>query len=320
MRTFPPLSDLLASDSPDDVLRGHLWLLELVEGTGIRFRMDDSGLLRFGGPEGTYADLDDAPLAVRPAIRRVRAGFDREALRASVDDPAAVVFFGVATHRRGIAYDWERLPPFLGTEVWTAEATASSESEASTTPSAPPDAPAGAFRPPDAAEAIFDGVGLDPINAVEREVNARDFAPESYSVPDSAWDDGPAAGVVVRNKRGGRGVITGERFGSEPTGDGDSSPAEQERGSGDGAGAVDRSAARYATSDRLERAVESLERDGTAVTVGALAERVTEVVARETPARFGDRHAPPNLDPDQFRSAAVDPARVFLEEGSERAP
>ena len=317
MRTFPPLPDLLASDSPDDVLRGHLWLLELVEGTGLRFRMDDSGLLQFGGPDETYRNLDDAPLAVRPAIRRVRARFDREALRASVEDPEAVVFFGVATHHRGIDYDWERLPPFLGAEVWVAEATAADESAASTASSTSSDTSAGAFRPPDAVEAIFDGVGLDPITAVEREVNARDFAPAAYSIPESAWDDGPAAGVVVRNKRGGRGVITGERSGSAPTWDGEPTPATRAGDAGDGAGAIDRSAARYATPGRFERAVGSLERDGTPVTVGALAERVVEVVARETPARFDNRHAPPSLDPDQFRAAAVDLAREFLESGSE---
>jgi len=28
-----------------------------------------------------------------------------------------VIFFGVATHYQGTDYDWDRLPPFLGTDV-----------------------------------------------------------------------------------------------------------------------------------------------------------------------------------------------------------
>ncbi|WP_232745062.1 hypothetical protein [Halorubrum aethiopicum] len=66
----------------------------------------------------------------------------------------------MATHRRAIEYDWERLPSFLGHDVWSETA--------------------GSFRPPDAAEAIFERLGLDPVNAVERERRARDFDPESY--------------------------------------------------------------------------------------------------------------------------------------------
>jgi len=293
MRSFPPLPDLLASDSPDDVLRGHLWLLELIDGTGFRFRMEDSGLLRFGGPETVYPDLDAAPLAVRPAIRHVRARFDREALRASVDDPAGVTFFGVATHRRGVDYDWERIPPFLGTDVWsgTLRETDGPPPETDSSP--------GAFRPPDAAAAIFDGVGLDPINAVERERNARDFAPESYPIPESAWCDGPAAGVVVRNKRGKRGRIVRERAGSDP----DIDTADPER-----------LADRYATPARLDRAVDSLDRGGAPPTVGMLADRLAEVVARETPVRFGERRSGSTLDPERFHATLLDRARARLDD------
>jgi len=43
--------------------------------------MDESGLLRFGDPETTYADPETVPIALRPAVRHVRDRFDREALR-----------------------------------------------------------------------------------------------------------------------------------------------------------------------------------------------------------------------------------------------
>lgn len=294
MRSFPPLPDLRSSEPSADILRGHLWLLELVHGTDLRFRMDDSGLLRFGDPHATYTDREDVPVALRPALRHVRTRFERKVLRASVDEPAEIVFFGVATHHCGVDYDWERLPAFLGTDVWSA---GSQRANASGISSSAADSREGSFRPPDAAAAIFEGVGLDPINAVERERNARDFDPDSYSTLDSAWYDGPAAGVVVKNKRGGRGRIVSDLLDSEL----------------DATDDPDRLVERYVTPDRLERAVSSMEREGTPPAVGSLADRVVEIVARETPIRFGDRHPGASLDPDQFRVAAFDSVRAFLD-------
>jgi hypothetical protein len=284
MRSFPPLPDARGSQAPDDLFEGHLWILELVGGTGLRFRMDDSGLLRFGGPDATYADAGAVPLALRPAVRHVRDRFDREALRAAVDDPESVVFFGVAAGHRGTGYDWDRLPPFLGTDVWIGSAGASGS---------------GSFRPPDAAAAIFEGVGLEPVNAVDREVNARDFDPDAYAVPASAWRDGPAAGIVVRNKRGGRGRLLAEHA---------ESSADEDAPEFDDSAAV---AASYATDDRFERVVADLDRRGERATVDAVADRVVESIARETPVRFGDGGG--SADADRVRAAVVERARGVLD-------
>ena len=303
MRQFPTLPDLDEPDAPDGVLESHLWLLELIDGTGLRFRMDESGLLRFGGPETTYADFDAVPLALRPAVRHVRSRFDRGALREAVADPADVTFLGVATHRRGTDYDWDRIPPFLGTDVWTGSGDGTDADTAS-----------GAFRPPDAVAAIFEGVGLDPVNAVAREVNARDFDPDDYAVPASAWRDGPAAGVVVRNKRGGRGKIErGAGDGGDDDLDATGDPADP-----------DDLAAAYCGRERFERIVSALERCGEPATVDALADRTVEAVARESALRFGGAgvdHAgadpagadPAGVDPARFRASVVERARAFLD-------
>ncbi|EMA68973.1 hypothetical protein C461_05062 [Halorubrum aidingense JCM 13560] len=293
MRSFPPLPNVLGPDAPDDLLSGHLWLLELIDGTGLRVRMDESGLLRFGDPETIYESFDAVPLALRPAVRHVRERFDREALRASVDDPAGVVFFGVAPHYRGTEYDWERLPPFLGTDVWSDEAATAG----------------GAFRPPDAAAAIFEGVGLDPITVVERERNARDFDPEAYRIPESAWRDGPAAGVVVRNKRGGRGRITPDHADASEDA---SAPASDpiDRSASDELDALDEIVARYVTRARVDRAVDSAGRGGDPPAIGPIADRVVESVARETPVGFGGEAAfAVAVDRDEFRTAAMDRVR-----------
>ncbi|WP_050034114.1 hypothetical protein [Halorubrum halophilum] len=291
MRSFPPLPNVRGSRASDDLLAGHLWLLELIDGTGLRFGMDASGLIRFGDPETTYADPEAVPVALRPAVRRVRERFDREALRDAVADPESVVFFGVATHHRGTDYDWDRLPSFLGTDVWIGRATGQ-EAESGA------ESREGSFRPPDAAAAIFEGVGLDPVNAVEREVNARDFDPEGYAIPGSAWRDGPAAGVVVRNKRGGRGRILADE---RATGTSEDAPDFDD---------PEAIAETYATEDRFERVVADLDRRGAAATVDAVADRVVESIARETPVRFGAGGG--SADPGRVRAAVTERARVAL--------
>ncbi|QAU11862.1 hypothetical protein EKH57_03330 [Halorubrum sp. BOL3-1] len=294
--SFPPLPPF-DSAAADDVLDGHLWVIELIDGTGVRFRMDESGLLRFAGPDGAFADDDAAPLRLRPAIRHVRSRFDREALRDAVDDPTDVAFLGVATHRRRIDYDWDRIPPFLGTDVWTGTSDR--------------------FRPPDAAAAIFEGTGLDAVDAIDREVPARDFDPDAYGIPESAWGDGPAAGVVVRNKRGDRGRLVRGDF------DGGSSGS-----AGDEAPDVETLAAEYAADERLERYRRTVERRGEPATVDALADRVVEAAAREAPARIraGAGHprgdgtptgSHPAVDAGRLRAVAVERVRAFLDERPE---
>ncbi|RAW45229.1 hypothetical protein DQW50_10540 [Halorubrum sp. 48-1-W] len=277
MKRYPPIPSV--ADAPEDLLTGHLWLLELIDGWHLRFRMDESGLLRFGDREVVHDDPGELPAAYGHAVRHVRERFDREALRDAVEDVTDVVFFGVATGRRGTEYDWERLPPFLGHDVWSADA--------------------GAFRPPDAVEAIFERLGLDPVNAFERERRARDFDPEAYAVPPSAWYDGPAVGVVVRNKAGGRGVIRGAER---------SATVERETANVDPVEAV----AAHADREQLARIATRIEERDGVVTVDALAERAFEAFLRErhqlVARNGGDRTL------EAIRSELLDRARTFLDD------
>ena len=186
MHPFPPVPHV--DDAPAELLEsGHLWILEAVAGAPLRFRLLESGLVEFGDADRVYANPEDLPPQYGHAVRHVRETLDREALRAAVDDIEAVVFFGQATQYRGVDYDWDRMPSFLGTEIWAADTER--------------------FRPPDAVDGIFERLGLDAITPIAQEVRARDFDPETYDVPDSAWYDGPAAGVVIRDKSGHRGRL-----------------------------------------------------------------------------------------------------------------
>jgi len=252
---------------------GHLWLLEQVDGAPLRVQVQESGLLRFGDAERTYRDPDELPLSVQHAVRHVREQLDRERLRVAVDDPESVVLYGVATRYQGVAYDWERLPAFLGVDVWTD----------------------GGFTPPDTAETIFERLGLRPVNTFDREVRARDFDAERDDLPASNWYAGPAAGLLVRNKRGGRAVVENPGCGRQPD------PLDC---------AAEELAEQYATPERFEQVAGRLRERGIPVTVDALFERVVEEIARETHARL-DAGADV-LDEAAFRSAVARRARTYL--------
>lgn len=185
MTPIPPMPSF--ENTADELLAdGHLWLQELVEGFDVVVRLEGSGRLAFepleGATQGTWP-----PLRVQAGVRHVRERFDRGRFREAVDDVADHRFVGRMTFRRSIDYDWSRLPPFLGLEIW----------------------PAGESRPmpPDAAERAFRSLGLEPVNAIRKELPARDFDPADHPNPASAWYDGPAAGLVVRTKTGERAVL-----------------------------------------------------------------------------------------------------------------
>lgn len=161
--------------------QGHLWLQEWVVGGPLRFRVTDTGL-RFGDADDAFEPWDEPP-GYRFAASQVREQFDDAAFRDAVVDPSSYTFLGVATRYEGLDYDWARLPGFLGVDVH---------------------APDGGYRTPDVAERAFDQLGLRPVNAVAKELPARDVRPERYDHPASAWYDGPASGVLARNKSGGR--------------------------------------------------------------------------------------------------------------------
>lgn len=278
MKTFPSIPRV--ADAPEGLLEeGHLWLIEKVDGAQFRFQLQESGLIRFGDRNRVYDDPDAAPEPYRHAVRHVRTNLDREALRDAVDDVEALVFFGEAMHRHTIDYDWDRTPSFLGFDVWSAQKDR--------------------FYPVDTVERIFDRLGLQSVNVFERERRARDFDPDTYSVPRSAWYDGPAEGVIVRNKRGQRAKLLHPSFREvEETVPVDASAAEL--------------AAEYATRRRFEKLSSELEARDRPVTFETLYERVLEDIVREEHRQL--YHTDEPVDMKTFRSEISALTRQFLEE------
>lgn len=271
MKQYPAVPAL--ADAPSVCAEGHLWLQELIDGAQLRFRLME-GVLEFGSARETF-DPGNEPLAFGHAVRHVRERFDRGALRSAADDPADYVFFAEATRRESIDYDWEGMPPALGFDVW--------------------DDGEGAFLPVDEAERAFDRLGLEPVNAFRKELPARDFHPDRYELPDSAWYDGPAAGVVVRNRDGGRALLRNPAAGDRGT------PAE---------GTPADLAGRFVTERAVHRSVERLEAEGAGVTTGRVIECVLERVVREQYSRlFGEDP----VDARAFRSAVATRVGRLLE-------
>ena len=281
MKQYP--STPRVANAPEGLFEsGHLWVLEKIDGANVRFQLLDSGAIRFGDRSRVYEDPGAIPAPYEHAVRHVRERLDREALRNAVDDVESVVFFGEATHRHAIEYDWERLPSFLGFDVW-------SERE-------------GSFRPPGAVQGIFERLGLEPVNAVERELHTRDFDPDSYAVPESAWYDGPAEGVVIRNKRGGRAKLLHPDFREVEDTIPVDAPAEA-------------LAERYATDRRFEKLARKLETRGGDVTFETLYERALTDIVREEHKRL--YHGSSSVDLQAFRSAVAARTRAFLDGDAE---
>jgi len=273
MKGFPPLPPV--DEAPDALRGGHLWIRELIDGEPFRARMADSGLVTFGDDRRAF-DGGAVPLPLRHAARAVRDRLDRDGLRAAVDDPGTVTLLGVATTRRATAYDWARTPSFLGTDVW--------------------DGSRGRYLPVDRAQQAYERLGLAPANTVAREVRAADFDPDAFGPPDSAWYDGPAAGIVTRQKAGGRAVVRYDAGDGGPAVDPSPSPA----------ALLDR----HATDAWLDRLYADVAGGGAAVTVEALATRALERLARETGA-IGDGRA---LDPGAVRPALAERVDRYLRE------
>lgn len=271
MKSHPPTPRV--PDAPDSLFEsGHLWVFEWIDGEPLRFALQETGFVQFGDGNRVYDDAEDLPPAYQPAVDYVQSNLDRDALRTAVHDVSSLVFFGQSTHHQTITYDWERLPPFVGYDIWDDDR----------------------YLGPAATTQAFEKLGLAPATAVDREVRARDFDPEALEKPESAWYDGPAAGWLVRNKQGERALyydppalegeepirLSEEKSTTEPTRSApeerpSNAPAEEQPL---GAELVDR----YADPSRFDRVVADLEERGEPVVFDTVFERLLEMIARET--------------------------------------
>ncbi|WP_207587901.1 RNA ligase family protein [Halomontanus rarus] len=277
MNKYPSIPRL-ESDPVDRFGRSHLWIQEKVDGANLRFRVQRSGVIRFGDRNRVY-DSEEIPTPYRHAVRHVRECLDRDALRSALEDVEAVVFFGEAMHEHAIDYDWERTPSFLGFDIWNGTTER--------------------FLPPDSVEKVYRQLGLTPVNAIRKEVRAVDFDPDASEIPRSNWYDGPAEGVIVRDKTGVRSKLLHPDFREVDETVPVDAPAPE-------------LARRYATNRRFEKLAATLEDRERAVTVDRLSERAFEDIVREEHKQLfhGDR----SVDAQALRSEVASLASRFVAE------
>jgi hypothetical protein len=272
MQSVPPIPRL-ADASSALFERGHLWVQEYVDGAPLQFSLSESGRLRFDAGAG-WTHSEDLPLPYTHAVREITEQLDRQALRQAVDDPEAIVFAGTATQCNRVAYDWQRLPSFLGCDVL--------------------DRDRETLLPPDSVAKIYDRLGLASVNAVEKEVDAAHLDPSSYEVPESAWYDGPAAGLVFRNKTG----LRAKRVDIDPVENPSPPPSDA---------TPEALAAEYVTAARIQAAIDRLEASERTVAVEPLYELVVEAIAREEASTlFEEGYA---LDARAFKSRVAEQVR-----------
>lgn len=277
MRQWPEIPTV-NSRLPECFSSGHLWILEAVVGAPLRFRLRESGQLAFGDADRVYAEPEAMPEQYQHALNHIQSAFDRERLRKAIKQPTEIVFFGTALQYRGLEYDWEQAPSFVGQEIWSA-----TDEQ---------------FRPPDATEGIFERLGLEPINPLEKELPARDFDPERYGYPQSAWYDGPVAGIVIRDKQGHRASRP------NPAVEIDNTPQTS-------ATNADELAAMYGSDSRLSRLLSGYSETTQAIEPNQLFERAFESAVRELHPRV---FAPAGeIERAAFRSALAARSGEFLQ-------
>jgi hypothetical protein len=177
---------------------------------------------------------------------------NRNAIQAAINNPDDVLFCGIATRNEGVSYDWDSLPAFVGTDVWSANK--------------------GRVLSPDAAVNVFDRIGLPTVPAIEKELPAAhaDFTrfEEPDAFPPSEWRDGTAAGILIRDKSAGRTAA----WRVDP---GTISPASEQR-------SVTDLVAAYATPERIEQTKAALRDSDSPLTVAAIRDRLIADVTRES--------------------------------------
>lgn len=159
---------------------GHLWIEELIDGDPLRFQMTEHGVLTFGGRANQFTE--SVPLKYQHATQAIRTLIQREPLQQALSDPSQLTIMGVAVHRKSTPYNWRQTPSFLGTDVF--------------------DEHQETYLPPDRTRQVLERIGLPAVNTFEREMRAQSFESQFDSMPASDWRDGPAAGIVIRNKTG----------------------------------------------------------------------------------------------------------------------
>ncbi|MFC7028212.1 hypothetical protein ACFQJ5_12525 [Halomicroarcula sp. GCM10025324] len=258
---------------------GHVWVQELPTGVEFRFQVAASGLVTFATARQSYDTAAAVPPQYRLAADLVNEKLDRAALETATDDPSDVTFCGIATRNEGLEFDWQRVPAFVGIDVWSGRQDK--------------------FLSPDSATGVYEHLGLPTLPAIDKELVAAHANFDRYTdesgFPQSAWRDGHAVGVLIRDKSNRRAAAWSDE------------PRSQ---TGPVARSAETLAAQYATDERIARTVAEMGADSQSTAVDVVRDRLVSAVAREAYAElFSDEEFASDLS--AFRSAVAERVQQF---------
>jgi hypothetical protein len=239
-----------------DTFTGHVWVQELPTAGQFRFQVADSGLITFATPDQTYDAASAVPLQFRLAADAIRERLDRQALSAATETPERITFAGLAPRYEGIDYEWPSVPGFVGVDVWSDEADG--------------------WLSPDTATTVYDRLALPTLPVVGKELPVSHTDLDQYTsataFPGSNWRDGPAAGLLFRDKTGTR----AQTWHSTVT---ESDPEIHAEG-------VDELVTRYAPADHIDRISETVTDGPAEPPVDVIRDRLLAKVARRAAANL----------------------------------
>lgn len=155
---------------------GEVYIQEKLDGSNFRFTLHE-GEFRFGSRNTEGDQLARDQFAA--AIEFIKSTVDIETLKQHQADLGDLVYFGEAMNPHTISYDWDETPEFLGFDVWSVDDEVFLECD-------------------HAWELFVDDLGL-PYAPIVDIVPASEWDEYDFEVPESAFYDGPAEGVVFKN-------------------------------------------------------------------------------------------------------------------------
>lgn len=174
LKRYPKLRYPGEEDTRGLFADGEVYIQEKLDGSNFRFTYD--GAFTFGSRNTAGENLHTEQFEA--AIEYIRETADAETLDSIQADRGPLVFFGEAMNPHTISYEWEQTPEFIGFDVWAGEDEV--------------------FLHPDDAQGIFDALGLSVAPIVDT-VPAEQWGVYDFEVPQSAFYDGLAEGVVFKN-------------------------------------------------------------------------------------------------------------------------
>jgi ATP-dependent RNA circularization protein (DNA/RNA ligase family) len=161
---------------------GELVIQEKVDGANFRFHIDNEVSITYGSRNVSYdgVECEDIPKNFKRTIEYVEETVDTDVAESLVTETGPFTVFGESMHPHLIEYDWKETPRFIGFDVRL------NDSEM--------------YCDPVVALNTIEQLGLHTISVIDR-IDPNEFDVEEYAEPESAYRDGTAEGIVVKNTK-----------------------------------------------------------------------------------------------------------------------